>query len=305
MAKLILQQIAGNTYYIPAPANIGVYVHNQRAILIDSGNDKDAGRQIFKLLKTNGWTLELIINTHSNADHIGGNAYLQQKIGCRIAATPVEAAFIEQPTLEPAFLFGGFPMPDLQNKFLMARPSQVTDRIAETGPIAESGLEAFPLPGHFFQMIGVRTPDDVVFLADSLFAESIVQKYHIFFLYDVQAHLHTLAALKTCKAAYYLPSHAALLNDPLPLIDRNIAAIQANLAQVLALCQEPQTFETLLTRLCQTYQITLDANQYVLVGSTLKSYLSYLLAQEKVETQFVEGRLLWQRADEAGVSHGV
>ena len=47
---LNLQKIASNTYLIPAPANIGVYVQDEQAILIDSGNDKEAGRQILKLL---------------------------------------------------------------------------------------------------------------------------------------------------------------------------------------------------------------------------------------------------------------
>ncbi len=37
MASLHLQQITERTYLIPSPANIGVYVNDHRAILIDSG----------------------------------------------------------------------------------------------------------------------------------------------------------------------------------------------------------------------------------------------------------------------------
>ncbi|MHB8766852.1 MAG: hypothetical protein ACYDA8_21285 [Deferrisomatales bacterium] len=38
-----------------------------------------------------------------------------------------------------------------------------------------------PLPGHYFGMIGVRTPDDVLFLADSLFSAAILAEYPVFF----------------------------------------------------------------------------------------------------------------------------
>ena len=34
MASLTLQHIAKNTYFIPAPTNIGVYVNNNRAICL-------------------------------------------------------------------------------------------------------------------------------------------------------------------------------------------------------------------------------------------------------------------------------
>ena len=155
MAPLTLKQLGESTYIIPSPATIGVWVSSDEATLIDSGNDADAGRQILRLLTERGWNLRMIVCTHSNADHVGGNAFLQKRTGCRIAATPVEAAFVEHPVLEPTLLYGGFPMKSLRNKFLMAKPSTVTDRILEDGLIPGSELRTMPLPGHFLGMIGV------------------------------------------------------------------------------------------------------------------------------------------------------
>lgn len=299
MARLTLQQLRGNTYLIPSPANIGLYVENGRAILIDSGNDDEAGRQLAKLIAEQGWSLELIVHTHSNADHIGGNAFLQKKTGCRIAATALEAPFIHHPPLEAAFLYGGFPLPALRNKFLMAKPSTVTDLIAESGPILDTGLQALPLPGHYFGMIGIRTPDDVLFLGDSLFASEIIDKYPLFFLYDIAAQLQTLERLRTTGAALYVPSHAAPTSELGPLIQANSARIAATLESIRSCCAGGAGFEQILAELCREFAIVLDANQYVLVGAAVRSFLAYLVARGEVATVFDEGRLLW-RAETPG-----
>ena len=89
-----LIQVSEACYYINCPAKIGVYRTGKKGVyLIDSGNDKDAGRRVRQILEKNGWELLGILNTHSNADHIGGNRYLQGQTGCRVYAGGMEAAF--------------------------------------------------------------------------------------------------------------------------------------------------------------------------------------------------------------------
>lgn len=296
MAPLTLTHLAGDTWLVPSPANVGIVVTDGRATLIDSGNDEDAGRRLLKLIEAQGWELELIVNTHSNADHVGGNAFLQKRTGCRIAATAIEAAFVEQPWLEPTVLYGGYPMRALRNKFLQAKPSRVTDVIAEEGPVPGSRLSTIALPGHFLGMVGVRTPDDVLFAADSLFSEKIIAKYPLFFLYDVEAHLATLDRLDATPAALYVPSHAEPAGDIGGLVAANRARVLETVELVADACSSGAAFEDVLAAVCDRCAISLDANQYVLVGSTVRSVLSYLVGRGRLAMEFGEGRLAWTPA---------
>ena len=81
--------------------------------------------------------------------------------------------FTKHPVLEPAFLYGGFPPEDLRHKFLMAQESDASLLTEDTLP---EGFEIIPLPGHYFDMVGFRTPDDVVFLADCLSSRQTLDK---------------------------------------------------------------------------------------------------------------------------------
>ena len=123
-----LHQIGAKSYYIDCPAKMGVYLTSENeAYLIDSGNDKSAGKRARKILDEKGWSLKGILNTHSHADHIGGNQYLQQQTNCKIFAEGIEKCFTEYPVLEPSFLYGGYPCKDLRHKFLLAKPSETVD----------------------------------------------------------------------------------------------------------------------------------------------------------------------------------
>ena len=209
-----LIQAAGRSYYVQSPAKIGlVQLSDADVCLIDSGNDKDAGRKVRQILDANGWHLTAIYNTHSNADHIGGNKYLQGQTGCRIYAPGIECSFTRHPVLEPAFLYGGYPGKDLRHKFLLAQESDAEPLTADALP---AGLEMISLPGHFFDMTGFRTADDVVYLADCLSSAETLDKYQITFLYDVAAYLGTLEKVKAMAAKLFVPAHAEATEDIAP-----------------------------------------------------------------------------------------
>ena len=288
-----LNHIIGNSYYIQSPSKMGLVKLNDTDVcLIDSGNDKDAGRKVRQLLDANGWHLTAIYNTHSNADHIGGNRYLQGQTKCKIYAQGIECDITRHPVLEPAFLYGGFPPKDLRHKFLMAQESDAQEL---TPAVLPEGFELLQLPGHFFHMVGFRSPDDVVYLADCLSSRETLDKYQIGFLYDVAAYLDTLEKVKTMQAAAFVPAHAQVTEDIAPLAQYNIDKVHQIADHMVELCAEPVIFEELLKKLFDDYGLTLTFEQYVLVGSTVKSYLAWLKDTGRLTALFEDNRLLWRR----------
>ena len=286
-----LVPVSERCYYINCPAKMGVYLLDRENVcLIDSGNDKDAGKKVKRILDQNGWHLTAILNTHSNADHIGGNRYLQSQTGCKIYSGGIEAAFTRFPVLEPAFLYGGYPFKDLRHKFLMAQESDVTDFSEDGFP---KDLEVIPLPGHFFDMVGFRTPDNVVFLADCISSRATLEKYAVSFLYDVEAYLETLDKVEQMEASMFVPAHAEASTDIKELIRYNREKVYEVSGRILSICREPIGFERILQDVFKEYGLTMNFEQYVLVGSTVRSYLSWLKDNGKLAAEFKDNMLLW------------
>lgn len=288
-----LIQVSENSYYIQSPAKIGLVKLNDTDVcLIDSGNDKSAGRKIRQILDANGWHLTAIYNTHSNADHIGGNKYLQEQTGCRIYAPGIECDFTRHPVLEPSFLYGGCPPKELRHKFLMAQES---DAEYLTGRQLPDGFELIPLPGHFFDMTGFRTPDDIVYLADCLSSRETLDKYQIGFIYDIEAYLNTLEMVKSMTAKLFVPAHADATEDISELAQYNIDKVWEIAEKIIEICKEPLCFEQILQRLFTEYNLVMNFEQYALIGSTVRSYLSWLKDTGRLQSRFEQNMLLWKR----------
>jgi len=288
-----LVQIAENSYYIQSPAKIGLVKLNDTDVcLIDSGNDKDAGRKVQQLLDANDWRLTAIYNTHSNADHIGGNQYLQKQTGCKIYAPGIDCDFTRHPVLEPSFLYGGFPPKDLKHKFLMAQESNAEYLTEAALP---DGFQLIPLPGHFFDMVGFRNTDNVVYLADCLSSKETLEKYQIGFIYDVAAYLDTLEMVKKLEAKIFVPAHAEATENIAPLAQLNIDKVNEIAEKITTLCVTPFCFEQILKKLFSEYDLQMNFEQYVLVGSTVRSYLSWLKDTGRISAGFENNMLLWER----------
>ncbi len=65
--------------------------------------------------------------------------------------------------------------------------------------------------------------------------------------------------------------------------------------RILSICEKPINFEGILQEVFKGYGLTMNFEQYVLVGSTVRSYLSWLKDTGKLTAAFQDSMLLWQR----------
>lgn len=281
-----------NTYYIDCYAKVGIYVKTDREVyLIDSGTNDTEGEEILQILQKQGWKLKAVILTHGHADHSGGCAKIQEETECSIYMTVEEKIYSEYPFLSPVYITGGYPPREMQNHFFLARKYYAED-IANA--VLPEELQIIPLPGHNFHMIGVRTKDNIVFLADSIFSMKMLRRYHINFMFDVPEFIKTLDNIGKMKADLFIPSHAEPTEDIGSLVWANKEKIDEIAKNIINFCETPITYDELIRKLFDEYGRKLDMQQYYLVGFTVRSYLSWLKEKGSLHTMFEDNMLCWR-----------
>ena len=101
--------------------------------------------------------------------------------------------------------------------------------------------------------------------------------------------------VKNLKAKIFVPAHAEASEDVSELAQYNIDTVLEIGEKIVDILKEPMCFEQLLQRLFAEYGLAMNFEQYVLVGSTVRSYLSWLKDSGRADAVFEDNMLLWRR----------
>lgn len=294
-----LKMITPATGYFEGPVTVGVhYAAPDRVILIDSGSDDSAARKIAGYFEKEGTAIAAVINTHSHADHCGGNAHLQKRTGCRVYACGIEASLVRDPILEPMYLYGGGPLDALQNKFLQAEPTGSVVRVDAGRQVLEGvSLELIPLAGHSPSMVGVRTPDDVVFLGDGLISIETAARHKLLYHFNLGGMLTALDTIEGLDAAAFVISHGGLCEDIGTVARDNRARLLAVNECILANSWEPIGREALLEAVMTDFGVMPPLPLYYLNLGIVSSHLAWLCREKQMEALMAGNGVRYIRAE--------
>jgi glyoxylase-like metal-dependent hydrolase (beta-lactamase superfamily II) len=279
---------------------MGLVVRDGQALLIDAGLDEDAGRRALRVADDKGARLTAIFVTHAHADHFGGAQFLQRRLNVPLYAPKLEAAMMENPIIEPLYLFGGAaPIAELRQKFTLAEPCEVT-REVELGPL-EIGVfqvDVVPLPGHALNQVGVAV-DEIVFCADAVFPQETIEKHKVLFCVDLDRTLRTLKDLPERPYRGFAPGHGPAYvgkEEIRQIRSANRDRLEAVRDGVYDALGVPRDTSSLVQRIAEHFQLKITTpTAYFLTRTTVLAALSSLEAAGQVALRTEENRLQWRR----------
>jgi glyoxylase-like metal-dependent hydrolase (beta-lactamase superfamily II) len=291
-----LTRLSESTYYLPNVINCGVVaLGDGRALLIDSGQDADYGKALRKACDAAKLKPVAVINTHAHADHFGGNDYLVRNCGVAVYAPPFEEAIMRYPELEPTYLFNGaYPINELQNKWLMAKASPISQVVnSEQLSVEGTTLQIVKLPGHSRAQIGVLV-NGVLFCGDAVIGEATLAKYKIPFGAYIAQQIESIQALQTMKVERIVCAHGEPVSDVSAVAEANLAAIQRACDVVREAAQSPADVSQIVVRVGRMLDMQhANFSQFYLFQSIITAYLAHLQRLGQVKVELRENSATW------------
>ena len=262
--------ISKHISYLSMPTNLGFIKFEGKSgekciYIVDSGNDETTGARILDFIRENfpDYALKVIMNTHSHADHCGGNSFLVRKTGCEVWASKGEAYLMEFPEIETQLVWGGKAIHDIRSKYLLAEACKVT-RVF-TGeeefsiPVAEGEIfvKVISFPGHYVDQVGFLLKDtdgkSVCFAGDVLSGRNAIKKHWIQYLLDETKTKNSLLKISKIDADFFVPGHGDAVESVEGIAELNLLAILETEDMILDELKNPKTAEELLKSVADNF----------------------------------------------------
>ena len=306
--------LSNGVCYVPGETNVGIITNEKNGItelfLVDTGTSTpetfatlDIIDEFFKKQNIK-YIIKAIITTHGHPDHFGGHHYIKEKTNCEIWAGRLDQYCMENSVIHSTVIWGGYPPHGLRSKVFSPESVKI-DRFIEEGDVipisGDRTISFIDVHGHTFSSHGIivtnKEGEKIIFTGDALFSRKELGKFWIPFILNPQEFLHSLKKLeKVENVICMLPSHGDIITGDIveDTAELNMISVLSAKQSILnALSQkEYSTIDEITKYVADVNQYKMSLGQYVLMNSTIKSYLA-IMCDNKIVKMVIEGNVLY------------
>ena len=237
-----LTQVRGNTWVLESWELIPLYkLDDHRCVLLDTGTVEQR-EDLEDTLDEAGLTPVAILGSHTHIDHMGSHAYFQKTRGTQVVMSLGEAGQISSP-LGLQLQYNNFPMALFPDYPELGTAPCVPDRVILPGEEAVTLFGAsfgiLRTPGHTVDHICVRTPDDVLYVADAMMTGRTLHYAKFPYALSMETYLDSMVKLREAKAACYVVAHKGIYEDIRPFIDLELQFLRQRMEELADLMTGP------------------------------------------------------------------
>ncbi|GIM27698.1 MBL fold hydrolase [Clostridium polyendosporum] len=295
-----IKKVKGNTFCIDTGITyIPFYkINDEEIIMLDSGLAKREREEINTLLEKNSFKVVGIICSHAHRDHIGNNAYLKEKYNC-VIAMPSHEALLCSSTVNLKVYYSSQTLSDVIEHFghMICKTDVMISDEQDSIYVCNIKFKVIHTPGHSPAHICIATPDDVLYLGDSLISYEVMKGSKMPYTYILKEDLKSKTKLYDLKYSKYIIAHKGMYDDITELITDNINFYKNKAKRIYDVIDGAMTMEETLKAVIKNFNIHVDNTyKYIFIERMLKSYVEYLNETGSIELNMEDGFLKYSKS---------
>lgn len=293
-----IRQIKDNTFYIDTGMTyIPFYkINDEEIIILDSGLASERSG-IEELLEGNNLKIAGIICSHAHIDHIGNNTYFKEKYNCIIAMSAYEALLCSS-DINLKVYYNNRTLSNVKEHFghmVCKTDIMIFENESEVN-VCGINFKILYTPGHSTSHICITTPDDVIYLGDTLISYEVMRGAKMPYAYILTEDLKSKRKLYDLKCSKYVVAHKGVYDDIAELITDNISFYKERAERICDVIDGEMTKEEILKAVIKNFNISIKSiYKYNVMERMLKSYVEYLDETGFIELKMVDGFLKYSK----------
>lgn len=276
-----IKEVKGNTFCIDTGMTyIPFYKMNDKdIIMLDSGWAKGEREGIDELLERNDFHVVGILCSHTHIDHIGNNTYFKEKYNCIIAMSTYEALICSSTVNLKVYYSNNQTLSDVNEHYghMVCQTDIMIFDHQDHVNVCGVEFKILHTPGHSPAHICITTPDDVMYLGDTLISYEVMEGAKMPYAYILSEDLKSKTKLYDLNCSKYIVAHKGMYDNITELITDNIAFYKNRAERVYDVIEGTMTNEDILKAVIKNFNIRVNSKyRYTFIERMLKSYVEYL-----------------------------